>query len=252
MNCRVSFLLAALLVAGCAFYGQWAEEPKTKTWPAAHVRALDVDLEDGAVTVTGRGDTAVTAVILRRCKGTVQKEAAYHLKDITVTDSTAGETLFLREHSPTPNYRYSAANIDISAPAATVLDISTSDGTVTLSDTRGSAQVTAANGAITATEHQGSLVAYAVNGAIRADFARLTREGNVSLHSQNGAVTLSLPAMASVAFVARSGNGTVQVEGFSNVHYTRDESGYKTGSIGAGSAKVDVSSDNGAVIIRAR
>jgi hypothetical protein len=253
VNSRVFFLLVALLlVAGCAFYTQEAEESETRTWPVAKVGAIDASVENGAFTVTAQACTSVTAVIARRCRGTVRQDAAIHLKEAIVSDSSSGGTLYLNQASPRPNYRNHAANINISAPAATAVEVDADNGAVTLVNIEGAANVTAANGAVVTTAHQGSLMVYAVNGAIRADISRITKQDAVSLHSLNGAVTLSLPADASVVFDARSGNGTVQIEGFSSVSYTQDESGYKAGSIGTGRAAVEVSSDNGPVTIRAR
>lgn len=253
MNSRASLLLAtALLAAGCTFYTQDAEKSETRNWPAAQAGAIAASIDYGAIAVTGQAGSEVTAVITRRCRGTVPQDAALHLKEVAVTDSLSGGTLYLSEESPRPNYRNWAADIALSVPAATALDINASNGAVTLTNTKGTVNINAANGAVLTTAHQGNLVAYATNGAINADISRVDASGSISLHSVDGAVTLSLPANASVEFNARSGNGAVNVEGLSGVRYTLDDSSSKSGTLGTGLAKVEVSSDNGSVTIRAR
>lgn len=244
--------LALLLAAGCWFNFHEAEEPETKSWSAAAVDTVDIHTPNGAVTVTAGPDTVLSAVITRRCLGTSESEAREHLPDITVTDSISGRTLWLDATVPLPNDRSSAADFALTAPAATILRIVDDNGQVKLVNTAAFADVRAANGRIYVEDHRGSIRLVANNGLVDCDIAALAVGDTASIHSDNGAATLKLPADVSANFVASAANGSVLVEGFSDILYEVNEPRTKVGVIGWGGAMASVSSSNGLVTLKAR
>ncbi len=252
MNRPLVLLVVALLAAGCVLYRYEADSPETRTWPSANVAAVNLRLDNGAITVTAQQDTVITALITKSCKGTSQADAEAHIADITTGDSTSGTTLYLWGKVPTPNTRSYNAEHEITAPAATALTLLTVNGAVVLNNMAAAAVVTATNGAVGTTAHSGSIAVEAVNGAIDCDVAALDTAETAALHSANGRVTLYLPADASVAFDILTTNGNAKVEGFTNVNYSLSEAKHKVGTIGSGAAVATLRSENGNVTIQVR
>ncbi len=245
-------LLGVMLVAGCVVYNVQADQPDTKTWPAAGITAIDVRADNGAISVRASTDTVVSARITRSCKGTSQADAEAHLADIIVGDSMSGTTLYLWGKVPQGNARSYNTKFEISAPAACLLRIETANGAVTLDSMAGAATVVATNGAVGTVAHSGSIGVEAANGAIDCDVAALAAGEAAALHSANGRVTLYLPAAASFAFDITTSNGRANVDGFTGVNYSTNEATHKVGIVGAGAAAVTLRSENGNVNIQAK
>jgi len=245
-------LLGALLVAGCVVYNVQADQPDTKTWPAAGITAIDVRADNGAISVRASTDTVVSAKVTKSCKGTSQADAESHLADIIVGDSMSGTTLYMWGKVPQANTRSYKTKFEVSAPAANLLRIETTNGAVTLDSMAGAAVIVATNGAVSTVAHSGSISIEAANGAIDCDVAALGIAGAAALHSANGRVTLYLPAAASFAFDITTSNGKANVDGFTSVNYSTNEAKHKVGIVGAGVAAVTLRSENGNVNIQAK
>jgi hypothetical protein len=248
---RPFVLGSALLLVGCLSYNQEAERPQTLSWSASAVDTIDIDVENGAVSLTAGTDTLVTAVITLSCRGRTVEEAESRLDDIVLTDSVIRRTLRLRADVPTPNNRSYNAEFEIRAPAGTALKLKADNGAVNLTDMAARADIGAKNGAVTLVGHQGSVVVDAANGAVDCDCALVPAGSTLRLHSSNGRVTLSVPAGVSLAFDAWTSNGVVRLEGLT-ASYSRSEEKHKTGIIGTGAASAKLDSKNGSVTIRAR
>ena len=245
-------LLGALLAAGCIVYNVQADQPDTKTWPAAGIAAIDVRADNGAISVRASTDTVISAKITKSCKGTTQADAESHLADISVGDSVSGTTLYMWAKVPQTNTRSYNTKFEVSAPAASLLRIETTNGAVTLDSMAGAAAVVATNGAVGTVAHSGSISIEAANGAIDCDVTALDAGEAAALHSSNGRVTLYLPAAASFAFDITTTNGNANVTGFTSVNYSTNEAKHKVGIIGTGTAAVTLRSENGNVNIQAK
>ena len=249
---RPLLLLGALSVAGCVVYNVQADQPDTKTWPVAGITAIDVRADNGAISVRSSTDTVVSAKVTKSCKGTSQADAEAHLADISVGDSMSGTTLYMWGKVPQGNARSYNTKFEVSAPAATLLRVETTNGAVTLDSMAGAAVVVATNGAVGTVAHSSSISIEAANGAIDCDVAALDAGEAAALHSANGRGTLYLPANTSFAFDITTSNGKANVDGFTNVNYSTNEATHKVGIIGAGAAAVTLRSENGNVNIQAK
>jgi len=245
-------LLGTLFVTGCVVYNVQADLPDAKTWRVAGVTAIDVRVDNGAITVRASADTVVTATVTKSCKGTSHADAEAHLADITTGDSISGTTLYLWGKVPTPNTRSYNTEYAIAAPAATLLRVETANGAVNLDSMAGAAVVVAANGAVSTVAHSGSISIEAANGAIDCDMVALDTAEAAALHSSNGRVTIYLPVDASFAFDITTSNGNANVTGFAGVNYSTNEAKHKIGTIGTGVAVVTLRSENGNVNIQAK
>ncbi len=245
-------LLGALCVAGCTVYDFQAESLETKTGPAVGITAVDIRADNGAISVRAGKDSVLHVTITKSCKGTSQADAESHLADITTGESLPGSTLYMWGKVPQPNTRSYNTEYEAAVPAATQLHLETTNGAVDLDSMAGAAVIVATNGAVTTTAHSGSISVEAANGAIDCDVAAFDIGETAALHSANGQVTIYLPADASVAFDITTSNGKANVEGFTGVNYSTNETKHKVGIIGAGTAAVTLRSENGDVTIQAK
>lgn len=252
MNRYVSLVLVTLLAAGCIAYNVQADQPETRTWPAAGITTINVHADNGAISVHPGSDTLISAIVTKSCKGTSQSDAEAHLADITTGDSVSGSTLYLWGKVPQPNVRSYNTKYELTAPAATGLHFETANGAVVLDSMSGATVVIATNGAVGTKAHAGSINVDAANGAIDCDMAGLDSAEAAVLHSANGRVTIYLPANASFTFDITTSNGKANVEGFSNVNYSTNEAKHKAGTVGTGTAAVTLRSENGNVTIQAK
>lgn len=267
---RVRALLAPVLFAAACFYFYHQEKSETRTWPAAGVNLLHAHTPNGELSVTAAADTVIRAEITRRANGFDKPDAEEALTRIAVNDSISGGALFLQAEVPVPDKRSSAAALALSAPASVRLDLSTDNGSltvsgltaggrvsadngaVTLTGTAGPLAVAAANGKVAVSGHQGSLSVQDANGAIDCDIAALSATDTVFVNAANGAAYVRLPATASARFDVTAPNGSVIVTGFNDITYTLNEPKHKVGTIGGGEAGVTVYSGNGQVRLLAR
>jgi len=266
-------MLVAILVAGCSvstdYKNYTLKMSEGRAWPAAGVTRFEATTENGGIEVTAATADSIAAEITKSVTGKDSADAAAHLKDITVTDDVASTTITLRATMPSSTVRNYGAAFDVTMPSGIAVDLATangaiavtgtmsdveartSNGAVTVDGTRGQLTLQSSNGAVAVSDHIGSVTATTTNGGINCGLALPEATQSAVLETSNGGVTLTLPADAAVTFDARTTNGTVTVEGFASVSYTRNENTHKAGTIGGGGADVDISTSNGNVTIRA-
>lgn len=248
------FFTALLVIGGgCKSMDYELKEPETRTWPANGITQINALTENGDITLSAIQDTMITAEITKRCMGEDSTDAAAHIDNIEISDSTSGGQLTLEADMPDDdderNYR---ADFDMSAPQSIHINLATVNGTILIEDMIAGANIAVTNGSITTNNLQGGINGAIVDGAIDCDMALLAANESALLAATNGDITLFLPSDVSAEFDAETVNGTVTVEGFPSVNYTIDESNHRAGTIGAGDAKIYISVVNGDITIRAR
>ena len=267
---KVETAFATVLLTASCFYFYHQEKSETRVWPTSGINLLRVHTPNGEVSVTASADTTIRAEIIRRANGFDKPDAEEALTLIAVSDSISGSALFLQAEVPVPNNRSCAAAFEITAPASVGLDISTSNGALTVSgmtaggrvtadngpislaNTAGPLAAVAANGKVTVNSHQGSVNVLDANGSVDCDVANLRATDTVFVNAANGAAFVRLPATVSAHFDVTAPNSSVIVAGFNDISYTLNEPKHKIGSIGDGEATVTVYSGNGQVRLLAR
>jgi DUF4097 and DUF4098 domain-containing protein YvlB len=250
------FLFAAALgvvVTGCLFL-YVLEETETRTWlDAEGITEIAVTTENGSISVTSTADTTTTALITKSCSGVDKSDAKHYIDNVKITEDITGGKLSLAARIPSFNLRNYSADFEITTPESNYIDLDTTNGSVTITGMTGGAKIHSTNGRLTANDHTGSINALTVNGKVRCDISLLTDSDIVELETENGDMTLSLPAGVSASFNASTVNGTVTVTGFSPA-YSTDLSSHKVGTIGPGPsfADITISSANGDVTIKKR
>jgi hypothetical protein len=194
-----------LLKVGCVSVGGgWGsgprfEETRTVTVPAA--RSLDVRTDNGEVTIR-RGespDAVVTARLAARTKERLAETRVVVERQgdggLLVTVAWPGGRALSNE----------ACAFDIVVPSGTEkVDVTTSNGAVSLVSLSGQAHLRTSNGRIEVTGHRGAVDAQTSNGAIGLSDV----VGDVDASTSNGRVEMDAVAGR---VVARTSNGAVRV-----------------------------------------
>lgn len=278
--------LVVLSKVGCVSVGGgWGsgprfEETRTVTVPAA--RSVEVRTENGAVTVR-RGespDAVVTARLVARTKE--------RLAEARVVVERQGEAGMLVTVAWPGGRALSneACAFEIVVPAGTEkVDVTTSNGAVSLVSLSGQARVRTSNGRVEVTGHRGPVDAQTSNGAIGlsdvvGDVAAETSNGRVEMDgvagrviartsngavrlvlspgaagpvevgTTNGAVNVTVPKAFEGRFSLATSNGAVSYPSGPTVHDVTAGKTHAAFAIGAKGEESKLTTSNGAIEVR--
>ena len=270
-------LLAAV---GCGGAGQ--TDTREDVFGVGANPTFVVDGENGSVVInaaTGNiiGNTITVTATLRDANR-LDYEATLEGDTVTVrAKNKGGFRLFDLGEGP-------AADIEVSAPPATMVEVRTSNGSIELrgiqesgslrtsngkvvmENVSGDFAIRTSNGSVTLAAVEGNLTVESSNGAIvvrdgkgtfdiktsngRIEFSgELTPDGDNTMRTSNGSVTVSLQADASVELDASSSNGSVTSKRPILTTGTQDEK-HIVGTIGNGDADLLIRTSNGSVTIQ--
>lgn len=253
--------LGLSLLAGC---GTWnvVERKVTVEFAPAGQAPLAVRTSNGAIAVRpGDGQTIVVNATIR-----ARTQERADATQIVAAVSPDGKYL-IEAAWPTPRMGNEGCAFDIATPAVVGLDLSTSNGAVTVTGLAGSARLDSSNGAITVHGFSGAVDAETSNGSITITGApasvtadtsngRITVElvgagGPVNLDTSNGSIDLVVGPEFSgtVSGSTSNGNVTISAAGATNVSAGR-RSGQATFGVGGASSVLDTS--NGSITIRSK
>ena len=206
----VLFALAgchALETAGGPFA---ATRTESASFPASGIPVIEVTASNGTVTVHGvAGQTDVRVVATLQSRGTSQSEANEHVSAVAVHMEQQGSRVIVayRAAEQTASLRsYSGASFDVTTPAVADVVAQTNNGSMTVSGLRGRLDLTTSNGEVTIQSVVGEVKATTSNG--RISLARC--QGVLTLATSNGEVVMD---DVSAAFDAKTSNGHIGFSG---------------------------------------
>jgi len=260
-------LPAVLLVAAC-LYTYRLELPETHTYPATGISALSAETKSGDVTVAAAADTTITVEVGKYAYGRNRADAEKAIANVVYSSTIVGDELRLKADMPSGPRAY-GCQFTISVRETTALNLSTTNGDVAVSSTRGpitasttngdveltgtagTASVSTTNGKLTVSVHRGPLHGATTNGAVDCDLAALGVAEDVGLATTNGKVTLLLPDGVSAVIDATNTNGTITFNDFT-VIYEEQTATHVRGRIGSGASSITITTTNGDVTVRRR
>jgi hypothetical protein len=189
------------------------------SFPAAALASVDIDNDNGSVTIVGtdNDEVVVAAHISHGWKATGNDQ---HVE---------GDRLVVHSSCPSLFSQYCSVDYVVEMPAALALDVSSGNGRITASDLTGVVSLAADNGRVEADRLDGDLRLSSDNGRVTG---RDLRSPGVDADSDNGRVELSF-AVAPRSVTATSDNGSVDLV------VPDDSTAYR----------VDAASDNGSVTV---
>lgn len=269
MKTKVCFIiLTGILCLLACLYTSKVEDSQTFTRPVSTFTSLTLDTRNGAVTATANTDTLASVKVTRYAYGRNKTDATNQLNLITITDTITAGNWSLTANFPSVT-KPMGALMDASVPANTRLNISTSNGKVTVSGiaapisvstsngdilltgTTGDAELSTSNGKVIVQVHSGGISINTSNGEIDCDLSLLPATGAAELVTSNGKVTLRLPPDVSANITATTSNGTVVITGY-QVQYDENTQKHIKARIGSGASPITITTTNGDIIIQNR
>jgi hypothetical protein len=277
--------LLALLLSGCLFWGNLgdAQFKETRHMTVAHQAgsALKVTSGNGAVTVkrgsvtevqidaeircTSEERLAQTKIVADRVDGKLNIEVAWpggramnnegcrfdiivpDAKGVEVTTSNGSITVSGLAGEATLRSSNGAIRLsDQDGPA----DATTSNGRIELQNVAGSATATTTNGAVIVNAAKGSVRATSTNGSINVQLTD-DNAGPVSAASTNGAIDLTLGKAFAGTLNAATTNGSIDIPNLADAKLLRVQKHSASLAIGQSAEISELRTTNGSIRVHA-
>ena len=165
---------------------------------------LSLETFNGSIEISGWDENTIE--ITGAKYGPTQQAA----DDLLLSVDHAAGSVSIRVQRPSGSHGGMGARFRIQAPRSTVLDfLSTSNGSIHVTDGVGPARLRTSNGSIRVSGLKGSLEATTSNGTINADLTAV--DGPVRAQTSNGSIDLRLPAALHDDVRADTSNGGITV-----------------------------------------
>jgi DUF4097 and DUF4098 domain-containing protein YvlB len=188
-----------------------------------------VETFNGKIDVQVGSDSQVAVTVTKTGSGSSQSDAEADLINVEVKLTQSGDTIRItarRTGSRLANN--SGAEIELTVPEASILDLTTSNGGITSNGVTGDLKLTTSNGKLIVSGGQGLQELTSSNGSIqvKAQSARVnaqTSNGSISFSgslaqgenefgTSNGSIEIDLPEDSQFNIDARTSNGRVSTE----------------------------------------
>ena len=204
-----TMLIAGIALTGCTVTGTvYAQREDRQTVPVGLAPLVVVDTFNGRITVTAGVESSVDVRVTSRGSGSDQKEAEADLANVASSVTTEGDrvTITARRTDQPVSLGDSGADVEISVPPESSLQLRTSNGRIEAANTSGTILARASNGAITTRGGRG-LDLDTTNGPVSVNLA----QGTVKVRTSNG--TLDIVAAQDALVAAETSNATLTFSG---------------------------------------
>ena len=234
-------------------------ETVDKTFDVKPGASVVVSNVNGGITVTSWDQPRVRVVAVKKVQGgrEVAKQA---MKELQVQMQPRNGGLVVKTEYPehegissffdwlTGNDAQAQVRYEVTVPKTMNLDISNTNGGISVTDVAGKHDLDTTNGRIEATRCAGSLDARTTNGRIRAELVQVTRGEDIRLSTTNGAITVALPASFAGVLDAGTTNGSIHTD--FPVTTTRGDNNRLHGTVNGGGAELRARTTNGSIEIK--
>jgi hypothetical protein len=214
----------------------------------ASIGRLNIDASpNGGVTVKGwlRGDVLVRARI--EASGETEGAAA-NLASRVMIDSSGGQ---VRATGPeSANNSWWSVGYEIFVPQLTDVTLKSNNGGLTISDVRGQIHFDAVNGGVRLKRVAGEVTGATVNGGIDVELTGAMADWRqMELKTNNGGVTVTMPAHYSARVQAETGMGRIQSD-FPLPPNADGRGGRMDFNIGSGGPPIHITTGNGGIRLK--
>lgn len=260
--------LPVLLITGCHIPRYSHQRIVEKEIESSPLTGLSLKTFNGSITVEPNADNRVIMEATYKAYGESEEAAVANCEQIQTEIGGEDGTLTLRALKPKGQWMASAS-FKLLVPVGCVLDLNTSNGTVTVVGNEAGVEVTTSNGTVHLERIRGSATAKTSNGKIVGtdimgpiDFS--TSNGSVTLagfiqgdenkiHTSNGSVKIRLPVDSIVQVKASTSNGSIRCELPTQRIMVQKKRSYEAivgdGSLEGEIPKLKISTSNGSVKI---
>lgn len=241
----IIFALALLLCAGTAW---GASESFSQTYPLAADGRLSLDVLNGDVTIEGWSGSEI------QVDYTKESRSAEGLERVEVIIEAHEDHIHIEtDYSKSRGQNNEGASVDfvLRVPeGARVDELELVNGDLTLSNLSGKVKASLVNGEVEASSLSGSLGLESVNGRINLTFDELGDGQSIDLESVNGSIVVHLPRGADATVEAETVHGPIENDFGFEVEKGRYVGRSMEGTLGNGSARVDLENVNGSITVR--
>jgi Putative adhesin len=211
-------------------------------------RALDAEVGNGSVTVTGssRTDVMVRARVIASAPSTAEA------RDLASQVTIRLENGRLRASGPVnPGRKSWSVSYRVQVPTRYDLTLNAANGSLTVTDVHGTIDAETANGSIRLTDLGGRVRARTTNGSTHVQVTGTKWDGEgLSVITSNGSARLDLPQNFNAELAVSTNNGGIDIDFPVQVQGRLGRSVETT--LGTGGPRLDMRTSNGSVRVTRR
>jgi DUF4097 and DUF4098 domain-containing protein YvlB len=253
---RLSCLVAVVALAACDVsignLAGRATEEWTKTYQLAPGGELQIGNTNGRIDIQGVDGNTIDVHAEKIAKATTDEGARELLPRIKINEDVKPDRISIETGKMGGIMLGAGVEVryTIRAPKNVVVDVTNTNGLITLKGLTGKIKARTTNGGVRGNELAGALEASATNGGVNVDFTSVGRDA-ISLSTTNGGVSIELPDDAKADVVATCTNGGISVSGI-KLEMTEQSRRRVEGKLNGGGAAIDLKTTNGGIRIRGR
>lgn len=252
-------LVALSLIASVAGAAT-LEETFDKTYAVRPGSHFALENTNGRITIRSWDKASIRVVGEKRVESRDADAAKKVFAELRIEPSLTSDGLQITTHYPRRSEGFFdwvagtniSMNVDyeITVPRSTNIDVENTNGSIDISDVRGSARVSNTNGHIEMLRCAGDVDAETTNGHVKAELSDVTAGKSVRLETTNGRITVAVPRTINARLDASTTNGRINSD--IPVTTTRAEKTSLRGSINAGGPELRLRTTNGSIDIQAK
>ncbi len=246
------------------------EKREIKNFSVSELSVLELRNESGDIESETWDEDYIQITFEKSAIGRDRNDAENNIKDIKINIYEDSDTKTLIIDIKTPkftgiNYR---CDVFLNIPASIYLDLESSNGSITvkdskngldcktsngpisIQDTEGDANLTTSNGKIIVKNHYGEIYGKTSNGEINVDMI-LPEKGKCILKTSNGNINLSIPTTTSATIEAKTSNGKIEIANLDMIIIKIGKSELR-GEMGKGEGYINLETSNGKIFVKKR
>jgi hypothetical protein len=247
----------ALAVAGCdaslAHLTARATDEWTRSYPLAAGGEIRIVNTNGKIDIEGSDGSTVEVRAERIARGATDAAARELLPRIVINEDAKPDRVSLETG------RMSGILIGVSyevryhvrAPKTAVVNVSNTNGQVTVAAFGGNVIAHTTNGGVRGTGLTGAVDARSTNGGVNIEMASVGT-GKIALRTTNGGVTLMLPETTKADITASCTNGGISVASLDNLEIMETSRRRFEGRLNGGGTPIELRTTNGGIRVRPR
>jgi hypothetical protein len=260
MKMKLFCVTALLLIAISASAEDWKRDFAVGAHPQLRVQTNDARIE-----IRGGGGNSISAHVVAEGRHIGPGE-------LSVNAQQNGDSIFLQVKIPERHLRFNfserTVRIEINVPQATTLDVSSADGSLSVSGVKGGARLVSSDGSIHVDNFDGELHAHSSDGSVEAsgrfDLLDLsTSDGHIAVEawkgsrmnsdwnvrSSDGSITLRLPDDLAAFVDAWTSDGRIDLQIPLEVS-GRVEKSRVRGKLHGGGRTIQIHTSDGSITLR--
>jgi hypothetical protein len=255
-----SILAVATLLLATAASAVELTETIDKTFDVKPGSSVVLENVNGGITVSAWDQARVRVIARKEVKGD-RDDATRAMKELRVELQPRNGGLVVKTEYPDHDHGISSifdwltgdhvqaqVRYELTVPKSMNLDISNTNGAITVNDVAGRHDLDTTNGRITTVRCAGSLDATTTNGRINVELVRVTPGQDMKLSTTNGGITLTVPSNFAGELDAGTTNGSIHTD--FPITTTRGDNNRLRGSVNGGGAQLKLRTTNGGINIK--